>query len=115
MQKAFIGFFLGLLVGAVLSGALSRILSGANSELIANWRSIEPGVSIAEVESRLGKPSSVFPLGQGFPEWAEESVPDDFYKNHGLVTYVTPRIRPQVLLVYFDEDENVVYVSSVPT
>lgn len=72
-------------------------------------------MTLDEVTAVLGKPNAKIPVGQGFPEWAERSVPSDYFKQHGLLTYVVPMIAPQVLLIYYDSEDRVVFVSSVPT
>ena len=116
MRNVIIGCVIGALVVAVLAVLFSGVL-GVHTErrLIEDWRKIQAGMTLDDVKSELGEPSGQFPIGQGFPEWAERSVPNDFFEKHGLVTYVIPVIGPQVLLIYYDSDDRVVFVSSVPT
>jgi hypothetical protein len=87
----------------------------AAPRLIEDWRKIQPGMTVEKVESLLGKPNSQFSPGDGYPEFGQRSVPDDYFKNHGLLAYVIPTIEPQVLLIYYDDDDRVVFVSSAPT
>lgn len=116
MRNIIIGCAIGLVLATLLA-VLFGIMLGVRAEhqLIEDWRKVQPGMTLDEVKSLFGEPSGQFPVGDGFPEWAERSVPDDYFENHGLITYVSPKIPPQVLLIYFDHDERVVFVSSVPT
>ena len=116
MPNVIIGCAIGTLIGAAIAVFFGGMLgAGAERRLIDEWRKIRPGMTLDEVKSQLGEPSGQYPIGKGFPEWAERSVPDDYYQNHGLLTFVIPMIRPQVLLIYYDGADRVVFVSSVPT
>tara|TARA_B110000495_G_scaffold182009_1_gene177198 strand:- start:1604 stop:1954 length:351 start_codon:yes stop_codon:yes gene_type:complete len=116
MRNFIIGCVIGALVVAVFAVLIGGVLgAGTERRLIDDWRKIQPGMTLDDVKSELGEPSGHFPIGQGFPEWAERSVPNDYFENHGLLTYVIPLIGPQVLLIYYDSDDRVVFVSSVPT
>jgi hypothetical protein len=116
MRNIIIGCTIGALVATLLVVLYGGLLNAAaDRQLIEAWRKIQPGMPLADAKSELGEPSGQYPLGQGFPEWAQRSVPDDFSKSHGLLTYVIPVLTPQVLLIYYDSDERVVFVSSVPS
>jgi hypothetical protein len=110
-----VGFVIGTVVASfmIMSGDLLR--RPAERQLIDDWRKIQPGMLVTEVQSLLGESSGRFPRGDSLPLWAEQSVPKDFSQSHGLVTYVIGGIGPQVLLIYFDEQNRVVFVSSTTT
>jgi|GEM_PF-3319980 hypothetical protein len=115
LRDIVVGFVIGIFVASfmIISGDLLR--KPVERQLIDDWRKIRPGNLVTEVQTILGEPNGRFPLGDSFPKWAEQSVPKDFYKSHGLVTYVIMGIGPQVLLIYFDEQNRVVFVSSTST
>jgi len=111
-----VDFVMGIVVAALFVLVYSGLLrQPAERRLIDDWRKIQPGMLVTEVQTILGEPNGRFPLGDSFPNWAEQSVPNDFYQSHGLVTYVIGGIGPQVLLIYFDEQNRVVFVSSTST
>lgn len=116
MRNLIVGFVAGVVAATlVLVSFSSAFRQSSEHRLIEDWRKIRPGMRIAEVQQVLGEPSGQFPLGQPYPEWGGCSVPKDFYLKRGLMTYVVPLLAPQVLLIYYDEDDRVVFVSSVPT
>ncbi len=89
--------------------------SRAERQLIDNWRQIQPGMERNAVIELLGEPYYHMAPGVGFPAWAEESIPDDYYESHGLLVFYAPAPGPQLLLVYFDSDDHVSFVSSTHT
>ena len=106
------GSLLTIVALALFAGLLS---SGAERQLIDDWRRIQPGMNRDAVLQTLGKPAYDMKLGDGFPAWAETSVPDDYYKSHSLLVFHVPAPGPQLLLVYLDENGNVSFVSSTYT
>lgn len=118
MRKLAIVFTAGLIAGMLLTASFQGVtaIAGKSSQkLIADWRSVRPGMTVAEVTAVLGVPNGTFPAGKPFPEFASQSVPDKYYENHSVSTYVIPLLKPQVLLIYFDADGVVSYVSSSST
>jgi hypothetical protein len=83
MRNAIFGFLIGALLVVILAVFFGGTFGAdAKQRLIDDWRKILPGMTLDEVKSELGEPSGQFPVAQGFPEWAERSVPNDFSRNH---------------------------------
>lgn len=97
------------LLGLTWAGTASK------EKLIDSWRVVHPGMSVVEVTSSLGTPDLEIQVGNPFPNWAAKSVPENYFETHGLMTFVTQTPLPEVLLVYFDEDGHVTFVSSCNT
>jgi hypothetical protein len=109
-----------MIVGTLVTILALALFAGiqcapADRELIENWRKIRLGMNRDEVERILGLPDYDIKRGSAFPTWAEKSVPDSYYLNHGLLVFTIRRLGPQLLLVYVDEDDCVVFVSNAPT
>ena len=113
-------FVTGIVAGSFITLAALTIVfrlpyAAAERELIDKWRQVHPGMPCAEVVRILGTPSEEWKPGTGFPDWAQKSVPEDYYLNHGLLLFTIMRMGPQLLLVYFDENNRVAFVSSTWT
>ena len=116
MTKFLTGFVAGSLVTLVVLTLFVGLLSSrAERQLIDDWRQIHPLMTRAAVIELLGEPNYYMRLGDGFAGWAEKSVPEDYYKTHGLLVFYIPAPGPQLLLVYFDSDDRVSFVSSTYT
>ena len=114
MTKFILGLVVGSLVTIVSLSLFTGLLSArAERHLIADWRLVKPGMERKEVIDMLGKPSLALNVGDGFPYWAERSVPADYSETHGLVVFALPTLPgPQLLLVYLDKEDRVSFVSS---
>jgi hypothetical protein len=113
-------FVIGAVVGACVAAlalAISTDLpyAPARAELIAKGRQIQPGMTRDEAIRALGSPTYDFKPGGGYPEWAQFGSPDAFSKDHGLLVFTIRRMGPQLLLVYLNRDDKVVFVSSTST
>ncbi|MCA9187480.1 MAG: hypothetical protein R3E01_22525 [Pirellulaceae bacterium] len=116
MAKFISGFFVGSVAALVALSLFAGLLCfQSERQLIDQWRKIEPGMERHAVIELLGEPSYDIKLGEDFPGWAEMSIPDDYYQTHGLLVFAVPVPGPQLLLVYFDEDGRVSFVSSTYT
>ena len=113
-------FVAGCVAGSIITLVILTLFGGllysrAERQLIDDWRKIHPGMTRASVLEVLGKPSYDMNPGHGFPEWANKSVPDNYYETHGLLVFTIPAPGPQLLLVYFDSSDCVSFVSSIYT
>ena len=110
-------FLAGCIAGSIATLVLLTLFAGllysrAERRLIDNWRQVHPGMTRAAVVEILGEPKHDIQPGIGFPTWADKSVPEDYYKTHGLMVFYIPTFGPQLLLVYFDTEDRVSFVSS---
>ena len=110
----------GCVVGSIITLVSLTLFAGllysrAERQLIDDWRKIQPGMTRATVLELLGKPSYDIKLGQGFPNWATQSVPDNYYETHGLLVFTIPAPGPQLLLVYLESNDRLSFVSSIYT
>lgn len=113
-------FLMGTIVGSILTLAATTIFAGllsspAERQLIENWRKVRPGMEKSAVIELLGEPSYEMKLGEGFPAWAEKSVPPEYYKTHGLLVFTVRMTGPQLLLIFIDAEGCVSFVSSTYT
>jgi hypothetical protein len=113
-------FVSGCIAGSLLTIIALTLFAGllhsrAERHLIDDWRKIQPGMNKESVLQTLGDPAYDMKLGDGFPAWAEKSVPDDYYKTHALLVFYVPGPGPQLLLVYLDGNGGVSFVSSTST
>ncbi len=116
MRSSVIGAVLGACVAALALTIWADLpYAPARAELIAKWRQIRPGMTRNETIHVLGSPTFDFKPGGGYPEWAQLGSPDAFSKDHGLLVFTIARMGPQLLLVYLNRDDKVVFVSSTST
>lgn len=113
-------FISGLVIGALVTLLVLTLFGGlfyarAKGQLIDQWRQVKPGMERETVVKLIGEPTYDMKLGEGFPSWAEVSVPDDYYQTHGLLVFLVRGPGPQLLLVFLDADDRVSFVSSTYT
>ena len=113
-------FLLGCLFGILSTSIVLVVFADVQNtrserQLIEHWRQLQPGQTRTEVIECLGKPLYEFAPGEEFPEWAQASVTNDYNTSHGLLVFITQTPGPQLLLVFVDTNNQVSFVSSVPT
>ncbi len=103
------------ILGTTSFHSATAILGRSSQKLIADWRSIQPGMTVAEVTARLGVPNGTSQQGNRFLNSRHSLSLTSTNENHSVSTYVIPLLKPQVLLIYFDADGAVSFVSSSST
>lgn len=108
MKTALYLFTLSCLI--VYSLVLRLNVKGSNRILEA-IRSIQEGDSQAEVKKKFKRAPSVVEADK-LPAWLREAVPE---KETGEYWYYYMGFPPRNLIIYFDEDKTVSYVTWDPT
>ena len=113
MLKIATGFVVGLVL--CMLGTMPMLLQGqVSAGVIDRFQQIRLGMPVESVE-KIFDDSTCCEIGKGFPPWALDKVPSDYEDNHGLIYSVVSWFRPQVILVFFNENREVTYVASGPT
>jgi hypothetical protein len=84
-------------------------------KLISSWRSITPGMTNAEVSEVLGAPDYEFGVGESWPLWASDSIPESLASTHSLRVYNISGWGPHLLLILFTSDDRVAFAGSAST
>lgn len=115
MTKILISFFSGVLVASltfvIFSGA---VFFPAQNELVEKWQSIDAGMTVNEAIEILGSPDQTYQPNE-LPSWAMRQVSTAYAEKHGILTYSIGTFGPNILLVFFDEDQEVTFVTSTFT
>jgi len=116
MRSSVFGAVLGACVAALALTIWADLPSApARAELIAKWGQLRPGMTRNDTVHALRSPPFDFKPDGGYPEWAQLGSPGAFSMDHGLLVFTITRMGPQLLLVYLDRDDKVVFVSSTST
>lgn len=116
-KKAFFyGFACAAIILVTLLLAFTDVFyAGPKITLIEKWREVEYGEQKQSVLQTLGDPYYEFAAGEGIPSWAYKSVPQGYHFNHELIVYYCSGNGPQLLLIFFDREGFVTFVTSTST
>ena len=106
----------GCLAGSCLTLVALAIFAGlfhsrAERQLIDEWRRIGPGMNREAVMQRLREPSYAFEPGEANHTWSQPSIPAEYFTIHDLLVFSVPGPGPHLLLVFFDANSRVSFVS----
>lgn len=120
-------FYLGaysvllLVVGAFAGGALTYLSAGqpalrSSRSLVERWRTIKPGEHIDEAIERIARgPGIRHDLSDPATMLMIEASSEEYAETHGAVLFVLGTIDPHVLMIFFDDQNQVTFVTSHPT
>ena len=108
------GFVLGIFVTTIFFVVLTDVaFAPSSTELIRKIKMIELGMTVDQARDIVGPGEFVHEIGTGFPVWASNGVPESFEDSHGVIVKTIGSIGPHNLLIFFDKDHRVVFVSLI--
>lgn len=116
----FIVLFLGLSIyvvftlGALAGNYFEISVPPASKAMIRDWRKVSPGMPLEDVVEAIGKTGSMTSIGGNHPNEAKRCASEEYLMTHGSLLYLyTP--QPVIMIVFFDENDRVTFVSTTGT